>query len=313
MYCSCEDYKMNKITITVGISAYNEENNIQQLLLDILKQRLQDVSIEQIVVVSDGSTDKTAHVVELINNPRIKIKKGIRRLGKAARQNEIISKCQSEILILMDADISIKDHQFISKLILPIIRERAEMTSSSIVPIKPQTFLEQVLYVSTKMKEILFSQYKNGNNFYTCYGPARAFSKKIYRKLRFQTSNGDDMYSYFLCRSLGYRFQNIPEAVSEYKLPSTLHDHSKQSIRYHLAKKQIKKYFDANFVENEQKIPLKVYIVTLFKAFPIIFKYPIHTAIYFLILASMLIRSSFKYQPMEIWNTTSTKILRSQI
>lgn len=313
MYRGREDDKMKKKTIAIGISAYNEENNIQELLLDILNQRLQAASIEHIIIVSDGSTDRTALVAKFIKDPKIKIKKGITRQGKAARQNEIISKCQSDILIFMDADISIEDHQFIAKLISPIIEKKAEMTSSSISPLNPQTFFEQVLYVSSKIKGILFSQYKNGNNVYTCYGPARAFSKKFYRKLRFQTSNGDDMYSYFLCRELGYRFQNIPGAISIYKLPSTLRDHSKQSIRYHQAKNQIKKYFDTDLVKNEQKIPLTVYIVTLFKALPIILKYPIHTTIYFLILASILIRSLSKYQAMENWNATTTKILRSQI
>lgn len=313
MYRGCEGDKMKKKTLTIGISAYNEENNIQELLLDILNQRLQTASIEHIIIVSDGSTDQTVLAAKFIKAPRIKIKEGLTRKGKSVRQNEIISECQSNVLVFIDADISIKDNQFISKLTLPIIREEVEMTSSSIRPLKPQTFLEQVLYVSTRIKEILFNQYKGGNNVYTCYGPARAFSKKLYRKLRFQTNSGDDMYSYFFCKDLGFRFQNIPSAISAYKLPSTIQDHSKQSIRYHQAKNQIKKYFDTNLVENEQKIPLAAYIITLFKALPIVLRYPMHTAIYFLILASMIIRSIFKYQAMENWDATSTKTLRSQI
>ncbi len=47
--------------ISVGVIAYNEENNIANLLDSLLKQ---SARIKEIVVVSSGSTDKTNEIVK---------------------------------------------------------------------------------------------------------------------------------------------------------------------------------------------------------------------------------------------------------
>jgi glycosyltransferase involved in cell wall biosynthesis len=53
-----------KISVSIGIPAYNEEKNIGRLLTAILNQKTYNVEIDQIVVVSSGSTDKTDTIVE---------------------------------------------------------------------------------------------------------------------------------------------------------------------------------------------------------------------------------------------------------
>ena len=64
--------------VSVGIMAFNEEKNMGRLLKALLSQELKKVRIEEIIVVSDGSTDKTNEIVkeliEYINNNLNKIK-----------------------------------------------------------------------------------------------------------------------------------------------------------------------------------------------------------------------------------------------
>ena len=50
--------------ISVGIMAFNEEKNIGRLLKAILSQKLNQIKITEIIVVSDGSTDKTDEIVK---------------------------------------------------------------------------------------------------------------------------------------------------------------------------------------------------------------------------------------------------------
>ena len=49
----------SKPTVTVGISAYNEEHAFPALLESLLKQSQTSFVFEKIIVVSDGSTDNT--------------------------------------------------------------------------------------------------------------------------------------------------------------------------------------------------------------------------------------------------------------
>ena len=73
-----------KITVSIGVCAYNEERNIGNLLKSLQDQILSKVEITQIVVVSSACTDKTDEIVEtfLSSDPRIKLIKQADRRGK---------------------------------------------------------------------------------------------------------------------------------------------------------------------------------------------------------------------------------------
>lgn len=304
---------MKKLTLTIGIPAYNEEKNIGGLIKDLLKQRTNLAIINKIIIVSDGSTDNTVAIVNKLNNRYIFLCEGDRRKGKAVRENEIIEMSSGDILILLDADIVINDTKFFDKLIAPIVAGQAEMTSSAIWPLPSRTFFENVFFVSTKLKEILYLQFKNGNNIYTCYGPARAFARSFYKKLHFIRSEGEDMFSYFSCLNLGYTFKNIPQALTYYRLPATLSDYCKQSTRYHRAKKDMNKYFNQKIVLEQQIIPAPIYLKAFIKALPVILKHPLHVALYLLILGYTKTMSGTKYQKNNNWNVLTSKVVRSQL
>ena len=55
--------KHKKLTVTIGIPAYNEEKNIGRLLRALLRQKTNGLSIKKIIVISDASTDKTSQIV----------------------------------------------------------------------------------------------------------------------------------------------------------------------------------------------------------------------------------------------------------
>src|SRR5579872_2551962 len=99
----------NKTSITIGIPVYNEELSIGLLLRDIIKQSAENFRLEKIIVLSDGSNDKTCDVVRSVNTNKIKLIEFPTRLGKSERINNIIDMCKSNILILCDGDIRIKD------------------------------------------------------------------------------------------------------------------------------------------------------------------------------------------------------------
>ena len=304
---------MKKLKVTIGIPAYNEEKNIAGFIKNLLKQRTNLATVDKIIIVSDGSTDNTAAIVNKFKNHYIVLCERDKRKGKAARENEILKMSSGDITVLLDADIVINDTKFLDKLIAPVVAGRAEMTSSAIQPLSPRTFFEKTFFVSTKLKEILYLQFKNGDNVYTCYGPARAFARKFYKKLNFISSEGEDMFSYFSCLNLGYKFKNVPQALTYYRLPTNFADHCKQSTRYHYAKKHMNKYFDIKTVLAEQMIPLSIYTKAFIKALPVILKNPLCVVLYLLILAYTKTISENKYQKNDNWNVTTTKLVRGQL
>ena len=87
-------------TISVIIPLYNKEREIEGTIRSVLAQRLQPL---EIVVVDDGSTDRSAALVEAIPSPLIRL---VRQpnAGECAARNQAIAEARGELLALLDAD-----------------------------------------------------------------------------------------------------------------------------------------------------------------------------------------------------------------
>ena len=299
---------MKKHHITIGIPAYNEEANISHLLNDLLRQNKKYFAIESIYVVSDGSQDKTVKYAKKFAQYGVKVINNKMRQGAASVQNQILAKSNTETLVLLNADIMITDKNFLTKLIDPIINHGVDLSCSSIKELKPQTFTENVIFTSMKLKNSVFEKYKNGNNIYTCHGTARAFSKELYKQLKFSQSVGEDAYSYLFCKSRGYKYKYAKKAELYYRAPNNYQDHKKQSLRFMDSKKKLSNSFGKEFVEQEYKIPtLCLLYISLFY----LIRYPVHMLSYSSMYMSIRIKSMFKPTIREMWDISkSSKVLR---
>lgn len=89
-------------TVTVLITAYNEEKAIRAklentLLIDYPSEKL------EILVASDGSTDKTDEIVKEFAARGVKLFRQDGRMGKTFTQNKAVEKASSEIILFSDA------------------------------------------------------------------------------------------------------------------------------------------------------------------------------------------------------------------
>ena len=89
--------------ISVCISALNMEKFIERNLLSILNQSFQDFHI---IIVNDGSNDKTENIIKKfqLNDKRIKIISHSKTLGVYRSRIESIINSKSKYIILMDPD-----------------------------------------------------------------------------------------------------------------------------------------------------------------------------------------------------------------
>ena len=90
-------------TLTVLVPAFNEENTISESL-----ERLKNISIiTEILVLDDGSTDKTKQLVEnaALNNNKIKLINFDSNNGKGAVLNKSREFITSDYVVIHDADL----------------------------------------------------------------------------------------------------------------------------------------------------------------------------------------------------------------
>jgi cellulose synthase/poly-beta-1,6-N-acetylglucosamine synthase-like glycosyltransferase len=84
------------------IAAYNEEVNIRQKIEQTLALDYPSDKLE-ILVLSDGSTDRTDEIVRSFGDPRVRLVRMKPRRGKTAAQNQGVRQAHGEVLIFSDA------------------------------------------------------------------------------------------------------------------------------------------------------------------------------------------------------------------
>jgi biofilm PGA synthesis N-glycosyltransferase PgaC len=126
-------------SVSVCVPAYNEEDNISNLLFSLTNQIGQNFKIDQIVVVSSGSTDKTAEISEDLSHrdSRIRVIRQVNREGKVSAINEFLKVASSDFVVLESAD-TIPGKHTIERLCLPLKNPKIGMVGAHPIPINDQ-------------------------------------------------------------------------------------------------------------------------------------------------------------------------------
>ena len=89
-------------SISVLICAYNEEAAIGRKIKQTLALEYPPSKLE-ILVVSDGSTDRTDEIVRSFSDARVRLLRVEGRLGKTNAQNQGVQQCRGEVIVFSDA------------------------------------------------------------------------------------------------------------------------------------------------------------------------------------------------------------------
>jgi glycosyltransferase involved in cell wall biosynthesis len=111
---------MEKQKVAAIVPAYNEERTIGNVL-KILKLAKE---IDEIIVVSDGSTDKTAQIGKSFG---VRVLEGPKREGKGRAMRKGVESTDAKIIAFFDADLIGLIPEHITQLIQPILKNEAEM------------------------------------------------------------------------------------------------------------------------------------------------------------------------------------------
>jgi len=112
-----------KIRVAAVIPAYNEDKTIA----DVVKVAKASDYVDEVVVVSDGSTDKTVAKAEKAGADKVVDlpAKG----GKGAALLRGVAETKAEIIVFLDADLKGFTEQHIKKLVEPVIRGQKVMAA----------------------------------------------------------------------------------------------------------------------------------------------------------------------------------------
>ena len=115
--------------LTIIIPAYNEEATVVRSIRRVLSARIKGVSVN-LVVIDDGSTDRTKKELVKIKNKRIRVLSHRHNLGKGAAIRTALEKAKGDIFVIQDADLEY-DPADLNFLLAPILDGKADVVFGS--------------------------------------------------------------------------------------------------------------------------------------------------------------------------------------
>lgn len=220
-------------SVSVIIPAYNEEGVIIQTINSVLEADYPKNKLE-IIVVNDGSTDKTANEVRSIKDKRVKLINKTNS-GKADSLNKGIDKAKNEVIITLDSD-SYVTKDSIKKLVSYFDKDVAAVTSAvKVREDRELNFfekLQRVEYLFTIFNRRLFAMI---NGVYVTPGPLSAFKKQIFEEVGGFDKNNimEDQEMALRIQSANYRIESCMDAVVYTDVPRDFGSLLRQRERWH--------------------------------------------------------------------------------
>lgn len=269
---------MKKTTITIGIPAFNEEQNIEAILRSILAQKVNTVIIENIYVYSDASTDKTNEIVNKIRRKysSITLIVGKTRKGKYFRVNELFKMNKSDILVIFDADIAIVGNKFIETITKALVSdEDALLVAAHNIFIYPTDFIARVLYAHFILWDYIQLSVPTGDIAPLYSGTATAYRKEFASSVIIPENVIDPHFYIYLAAKKRNGFRYCRDADILQYLPATIAD-MKKLMNRSIGKKDeaLEKIFGEKLIQDSLVIPTRSKIIGILKCF---LAYPLYT------------------------------------
>ncbi len=220
-------------TISVVIAGHNEQDAIERCVLSLREQSYEP---DEIIVVSDGSTDRMpAKLRELQKRGLIQQAHCTQlRSGKSAAVNLAMSRAQGEIIVNVDCDCTF-DRKALQEIVKPFCDPDVGAVAGNIVVRNPHASL----IASFQAIEYLISisqgkQSANLTDLMTCVsGAFGAFRRTAIIDVGgLDSGGGEDLDVTLTLRSAGWTTRFEPDAICYTDVPETLAALTRQRFRW---------------------------------------------------------------------------------
>ncbi len=112
--------------LSVVVPCFNEEATVQQLLDRVLASPW----TAEVVVVDDGSTDRTREILGAVDDPRVRVLLQPHNQGKGAALRRGFSEATATYVIIQDADLEYDPDEY-GRLLEPLLDDKADVVFGS--------------------------------------------------------------------------------------------------------------------------------------------------------------------------------------
>ncbi|MGM5482450.1 MAG: glycosyltransferase [Nanobdellota archaeon] len=208
--------------ISIIVPAYNEENSIAETIHSLKKINYNKA---QILIINDGSSDRTAEIVEknIASDPRFTFINNTQNQGKATILNQGTELAKGKYVACMDAD-SVVDKDIIEKILPYFEDQRVGAVTISVDVNKPKTFLHKVIALEFALGLSLFLKiFSFLDCIFVTPGPFSVYRRSALKKIGgFNPENiTEDHEIAFRLHKSGYKIRNCIEAKVHTTLPET--------------------------------------------------------------------------------------------
>jgi glycosyltransferase involved in cell wall biosynthesis len=219
---------------SVGIMAYNEEANIANAIDSVLGQTVHRGRIDELIVVASGCTDATASIVAdlALKEPRLRLLVQEHREGKASAINQFIGAARSPVLLMVGADVQVRDGSF-DAMLRHFDDPQAGMVGGHPIPVNDEaTFLGHAVHLLWRLHDRLARDAPK-------LGEIVAF-RNVVPSIPIDSAV-DEISIQALVTQLGYQLVYEPQAVVYNRGPATIRDFLRQRRRIYAGHLRIRR------------------------------------------------------------------------
>lgn len=212
------------LTCSIGVFAHNEEANILHLLKALSAQKLNEVSIAEVIVVSSASTDATDDLVReyALENPIVKLYTQARREGKSSAINVFMAEAKSDLLVVISGDV-IPAENTIELMVSAFLDPKVGASGGRPMPVNSdKTLIGYAVHLLWRLHHRMASISPK-------LGEMIAF-RKVMESIP-KESAVDEASIEAIIRQKGLKLKYVPEAHIHNKGPENLPDYIKQRRR----------------------------------------------------------------------------------
>jgi biofilm PGA synthesis N-glycosyltransferase PgaC len=227
--------------VSVIVPCYNEEKNIENCVnaifsLDYPKDKL------EVIVLDDGSTDKTATILRELKKKYKKLKivtckrdreeQGVWR--KPYVLNLGVKKSKYDIIFAVDSD-TFLDKACLKNLVLPLQKEHVGVTNGSCIVRNKKTVLGMFQGIEYYYHNLMRKSFSNlFGNLVWFFGAFACYKKQVLEKIGGfkKLTLTEDMDTAMEVYRAGYRVLNVHNALGFTTVPDTIRGFFNQRIRW---------------------------------------------------------------------------------
>jgi len=215
-------------TVSIIISVFNEEDAIQRKIENCFEIEYPKEKLE-ILVGSDGSTDKTNDIIEKYSHKGLRYLINEKRRGKPYVINRLVKASLSEILFFTDAR-QLVEKDALLKLVRNFQDKKIGCVSGELIYLKNESITGRGIGIYWEYEKYLREKESAIYSMIGATGAIYALRKKLFKPLP-EDIILDDLYTPFVAITKGYRAIFDREAKAYDTIPQTPKDEHRRKVR----------------------------------------------------------------------------------